>query len=110
MDYDGTRYLVLFGGENYESIYNTIRCVIRVKSDIIYDISLNYEKVKDDSCDYFPLEKTLTIHNVIILIPSIFNKDKNNYYYNIFLEKCSYQLPRDNDNKYFYHDNDKVFV
>ena len=30
-----------------------------------------------------PLEKTLTFHNVIILIKSVFNKVKNN----IFLEK-----------------------
>ena len=37
-----------------------------------------------------PLEKTLTLVNVIILIKLVFNKDKN-YYDNIFLEKCSYK-------------------
>ena len=36
----------------------------------------------------------MTFHNVIILIKSVFNKDKNNYYYNIFLEKASYELPK----------------
>ena len=36
--------------------------------------------------DSLPLEKTLTSHNVIILIKSVFNKDENNYCYNIFLE------------------------
>ena len=36
----------------------------------------------------------LTFHDVIILIKSVFDKDKNNYYYNIFLEKASYELPR----------------
>ena len=36
-----------------------------------------------------PLEKTFTFY-VIILIKSFFNKDKNNYYYHIILEKCSY--------------------
>ena len=35
----------------------------------------------------------MTLHNVIILIKSFFNKDKNNYY-NIFLEKSSYELPQ----------------
>ena len=40
------------------------------------------------------------MRNVIILITSVFNKDKNNYYYNIFLEKGSYQLAENNDNKY----------
>ena len=34
-----------------------------------------------------------------MLIKSAFNKDKNNYYYNIFLGKCSYRLPKNNDNK-----------
>ena len=34
----------------------------------------------------------MTFHNVVILIKSVWNKDKNNYYYNIFLEKASYEL------------------
>ena len=45
--------------------------------------SHNYAKIKINSCDSFPLEKTLTLHNVIILINSVLNKDKNHYYYNI---------------------------
>ena len=36
----------------------------------------------------------MTFHNVIIFIKSVFNKGKNNYYYNIFLEKASYELPK----------------
>ena len=35
----------------------------------------------------------MTFHDVIILIKSVSNKDKNNYYYNIFLENVSYELP-----------------
>ena len=31
---NGTRYLVLFGKEKYDYIYNRIRCLIRVKSGI----------------------------------------------------------------------------
>ena len=34
----------------------------------------------------------LTSHNVIILINSVLDKDQNYYYFNIFLEKCTYQL------------------
>ena len=33
----------------------------------------------------------LTFHNVEILIKSVANKNKNNYYYNIFLEKGWYK-------------------
>ena len=37
----------------------------------------------------------MTFHNVIILIKLLFNKDKNKcYYYNIFLEKAFYKLPK----------------
>ena len=42
-----------------------------------------------DSHDSLPLEKILTLHNVIILIKSVLNKNQNHHYYNIFLEKCS---------------------
>ena len=38
----------------------------------------------------------MTLHNVIIIIKSVWNKDVNNYYYNIFLEKTSYELPKNN--------------
>ena len=37
----------------------------------------------------------MILHNVIIHIKSVLNKDKNHYYYEIFLEKCSYQLAKE---------------
>ena len=64
-------------------------------------ISHDYAKVKADPYDSLLLEKTLTFHNVIILIKSVFNKGKNNYYYNIVLEKGSFELSKNNDNKFF---------
>ena len=33
----------------------------------------------------------MTFCNVVVLIKSVLNKDKNLYYYNIFLGKCSYK-------------------
>ena len=39
----------------------------------------------------FNIEKISTFDNVIILMKSIVNKNKNNYYYNVFLEKSSYK-------------------
>ena len=53
-------------------------------------ISHNYAKVKVDPYDSLYLEKTMTVH-VIIPIKSVFNKDKNSCYYNIFLEKVLYE-------------------
>ena len=43
---------------------------------------------------YFPLENILTLHNVAMLIKSVFNKNKNLYYYNVFLEKYLNQLAK----------------
>ena len=77
--YDQTRYLVLFGSEKYDSIYNKIRYLISVKSCITCIISHNYAKIKVDSYDSLPLEKTMLFHDVIILIKLVFNKDKTNY-------------------------------
>ena len=57
--YDGTRYLVLFGSEKYNFICNIIRYLVGVKSGITYVISYNYAKIKVDSYDYLPLEKTM---------------------------------------------------
>ena len=45
-----------------------------------------------DSYNFLPLERTLNLHNVIMLIKLVFNQDKNNYY-NTYLEKSYYQLP-----------------
>ena len=66
----------------------------------MYVFSHNYARIKTDSYDSLSLEKTLTLHNVIILIKSVFNKNQNHYYYNIFLEKCLY-YPKNNGNKYY---------
>ena len=77
--YDGTRYLVSFEAEKYESFYSRIRYCIGVKSGITYVISHNYPKIKVDSHDSLPLEKTLAFNNVVILIKLVFNKDARNY-------------------------------
>ena len=91
--YDRARYLTLFGSEKYDAIYNRIRYLISLKSDIPYIFSHYFAKIKVGSYYSFPVEKTLTLHNVIIHIKSVLNKEKNHCYYKIFLEKCSYQLP-----------------
>ena len=58
--------IVLSGPEKYVTIYNRIR--------------------------YLLIQKTLTLHNVIILIKSVLYKKQSHHYYNKFLYQCSYQL------------------
>ena len=61
------------------------------KSGIAESINHNFAKIRIDACNYLPTEKILTSHNVIILIKSVVNMNKNEYHYNIFLEKGSHK-------------------
>ena len=82
-----TRYtLVLFILEKFDTIYNRIRYFIILKTVLHIPII--------DIYDSLTLPKTLTLHNVVIFIKSVLNKDQNHYYYNIFLEKCSCQVTK----------------
>ena len=72
--YDRTGYLVLFGSEKYDSIYDRIRYLISVKSDITSIISHNYATTNVYSYDSLRLERTVTFLNVIILVKSVWNK------------------------------------
>ena len=58
--------------------------------------------MRTNSYDTLCLEWTLAFHNVIILIKSVFNRNQNQYSYNIFLENGSYQAA-DNGNRYYIH-------
>ena len=64
--------------------------------DILYRIYFShfFEKIQVDFCDSLHIEETMTFHNVIILIKSVLNKEKNHYYFKIFLENCSYQIAK----------------
>ena len=92
--YDGTKYLVLFGNEKCDYIYNGIRYLRSLKSDITDVISHKYAKIKVDSYNSLPLEKAMAFYSFTRFIQSVWNKNKNNYYYNTFLEKASYELSK----------------
>ena len=47
--YNGTRYLILFGTEKYDVIYDKIRYLISQQSGIAFVISLYYTRIKTDS-------------------------------------------------------------
>ena len=64
---------------------------ISEESGITNSINHNFARIRIESYNSLPIEKILTFHNVIILIMSVGNKNKNSYYYNIFLEKGSYK-------------------
>ena len=75
--YHGTRNVVLLGPEKYDAIYNRIRYPISLKSGTTYLFSHYYVEIKVDSYDSFPIEKIVTLHNVIILNTFVLNKETN---------------------------------
>ena len=81
------KYLALFDSGLFDKICNKVKYVISKKSGITNSINHNFGMIIIDSYNSLPIQKMLIFHNVIILIKSLFNKNKNKYYYNIFLEK-----------------------
>ena len=84
------RYLRSFN-EWWDKVCDRTKYLISKKTGITDSINHNFATVRIDSYDYLPFQKILTLHNVIILIKSIVNKYKNNYFYNKFLEKGSHK-------------------
>ena len=85
--YNKIRYSAL---SNY-SYCDKIKYLISEKSGITDGINHKLARIRIDSYDSLPIEKISTFYNVIILIMSVVNKNKNEYYYNIFLEKGFYK-------------------
>ena len=48
-------------------------------------------KIKYKSDDSLPLNKTLKLHNLTIIVRSVFEED-GKYYPEIFLDECLYEL------------------
>ena len=85
------RHLVLFDHGLFDKICDKIKYLLSERSCITDGINHNFGKIGIDLYNYLLIVKILTFHNVIILIKSVVNKNKNEYYYNIFLEKGSYK-------------------
>ena len=74
--------------ENNE-IYEQIKYLISQKGGFTDDIDCNFWRIRIDLYGSSPKEKMFTFH-VIILIKSVINEEKVNYY-NIYLPKGSYE-------------------
>ena len=61
--------------------------ILKINSRITDSINHNFKKIRIYSYNSLPIVKILPFHNVIIHIKSVVNRNKDKYYYNIFLEK-----------------------
>ena len=93
------KHLVLFDNGLFDKICDNIKYLISEKRGIANSINHNFEEIRIDWFNYLPTEKILTFDNVIILIKSVVEKNKYNYYCNTFLEKG---LHKDKSNKRYF--------
>ena len=75
----------------YEELWGKIRYLIRLitKDSDVYD--KKYLKIKFDSDDELPLNKSVAIPGMIIVVRDVFHKN-NKYYPQIFSDECLYKL------------------
>ena len=97
---NGNKYLTLVPtngskekNKKYEELWIKIRDLIRsiTKSPDDYDYDEKYIKIKFDSDDELPLNKTIEIPTITIVVRAIF-LENNKYYPQVFLDECLYKM------------------
>ena len=68
-------------------MYSKIRYLIRPITKNVVDYNEKYMKLKFDSDDDFPLNKTIKIHISTIVVRAIFYENSK-YYPQVFLDEC----------------------
>ena len=82
--YGITKCLPLYPSSKiYEAMFERIRHFITLKGNIADVYSYKYMNIKIDFNVDLSLEERLAIHEVVILLNSIFNKGHNHYYYHV---------------------------
>ena len=77
--------------KTYEEWWSKIKDQLRAKTNNSDDYDKKYMKIKLKSDDELPLNKTLELHNMTIVVRAVFYEG-NKYYPQIFLGKCLYKL------------------
>ena len=100
---NGTKYLILDSTNKnkevltkytklWEGIKNFIECnFIEKVNNKLGEYGKDFMKIKFNSDDNLPLNKTLKLHNITIIIRSVFEED-GKYYPQVFLDECLYEL------------------
>ena len=93
---NGNKYLTLVPtNENkekkYEELWSKIRDLIRSITKNSDDYDEKYMKIKFNSDDELPLNKTIEIPTMAIVVRAVFHEN-NKYYPQVFLDECLYKL------------------
>ena len=76
--------------KKYEELWSKIRYLIRSRTKNSEDYDENYMKIKFNSDDELPLNKTIEIPIMIIVVRDSFHENKK-YYSQVFLDECLYK-------------------
>ena len=76
------KYTEVWGGE--KNLFENIK-------GRLGEYEKDFIKIKLNFCDNLPLNKTLKVHNLIVIVTSIFQED-NKYYPQVFLDEGLYEV------------------
>ena len=77
--------------KKYEELWFKIRDLIRLITKNSDGYDKKYMKMKFNSYDELPLNKTIEIPSMIIIVRAVFHEN-NKYYQQVFLDECLYEL------------------
>ena len=75
----------------YIKLWDEIKNSIEKINNRSGEYGKDFMKIKFNSDDNLPLNKTLKLHNVTIIIRSVFKED-GKFYAQVFLDECLYEL------------------
>ena len=81
------KYLI----KRYEELWSKIRDLISPVTKNSNEIGERYMKIKFNSDDELPLNKTIEIRNMTIVIKAVFSENSK-YYPQVFLDEYLYKL------------------
>ena len=94
---NGNKYLTLVPTneskekiKKYEELWSKIRDLIRSITKSSGDYDEKYMKIKFNSGDELPLNKTVKIPTIAIVVRAVFHEN-NKYYPHVFSDECSFK-------------------
>ena len=75
----------------YTELWDEIKKSIEKINNKSGEYGKDFMKIKFNSDDSLPLNKTLKLHNMTIILRSVFEED-GKYYPQVFLDECLYEL------------------
>ena len=92
---DNVWYLIIFGDADvlrkFANIWKSIRAKIEENTGVIVQYDKDYMKIKFESNDNLPIDNIVNMHQVTIIIRSVFAQN-GKFYPQLFLDDALYKL------------------